>query len=63
MAGQNSGCEISGEGGTSVDRIPDVRYAEKVECWPDRIPDVRYAEKVESWPDRISDVRYPEKVE
>ena len=30
---------------------------------PDRIPDVRYPEKVERRPDRIPDVRYPEKVE
>ena len=29
-----------------ADRIPDVRYPEKVERWPD-IPDVRYPEKVE----------------
>ena len=47
LAGQNSECEISGEGGMSADRIPDVRYPEKVERWPDRIPDVRYPEKVE----------------
>ena len=25
-AEQNSGCETSGEDGTSADRIPDVRY-------------------------------------
>ena len=37
----------------SADRIPDVRYLEKVERRPDRIPDVRYPEKVERWPDRI----------
>ena len=47
------GCEISGEGGTSTDGIPDVRYPEKVERRSDRIPDVRYPEKVELWPDRI----------
>ena len=29
----------------------------------DRIPDVRYLEKVERRPDRISDVGYPEKME
>ena len=26
----------------SADRIPDVRYSEKVERQPDRIPDMRY---------------------
>ena len=26
----------------STDRIPDVRYPEKVERWPGKIPDVRY---------------------
>ena len=31
-AGQNSGCERSGE--RRPDRIPDVRYPEKVERWP-----------------------------
>ena len=56
-AGQNSGCERSGE--RRPDRIPDVRYPEKVERRPDKIPDVRYPEKVEHWPDRIPDVRYP----
>ena len=30
--GQNSGCETSGEGGMSADRIPDVRHSEKVGC-------------------------------
>ena len=43
----HSGCEISGEGGTPADGIPDVRYPEKVECWRDRIPDVRYPKEVE----------------
>ena len=33
-----------------------MKYSEKV-------PDVKYPEKVERHPDRISDVRYPEKVE
>ena len=42
-----AGCEISGEGGTSANRIPDVRYSEKVKRWTDRIPDMRYPEKVE----------------
>ena len=36
-----------------MDRIPDVRYPDKVERRPDRIPDVRYPEKVECRPDRI----------
>ena len=49
LAGQNSGCEISGEGGMSADKILDVRYPEKVECRPDRIPNVRYLEKMECW--------------
>ena len=46
-AGQNSGCKTSGEGGISTDRIPDVKHLEKV---------------VECRPDRIPDVRHPEKV-
>ena len=32
-AGQNSGCEISGECEMSADRISDVRYPEKMERW------------------------------
>ncbi|WJZ80886.1 hypothetical protein VitviT2T_000757 [Vitis vinifera] len=45
-AEQNSGCETSGKGGTSADRIPDVRHPEKVGLRSDRIPDVRHPEKV-----------------
>ena len=47
VAGQNFGCEISGGDGMLADRIPNVRYPEKVEWRRDRIPDVRYLEKVE----------------
>ena len=66
-----SGWNVGGE------EFPDVRYLDKVECWPGKIPDVRHSEKVECWPDRmaavnirvecrrrrIPDVRYPDKVE
>ena len=34
-------------GGTSADKIPDVRHPEKVERRPGRIPDVRHPDKVE----------------
>ena len=40
------------------DRIPDVRYPDKVERRSDKIPDMRYSEKVERRPDRIPGVRY-----
>nr|CAN73157.1 hypothetical protein VITISV_010050 [Vitis vinifera] len=67
-AGQDSGCETSGEGGMAEVRIPDVRHQEKGMAagqdsgyetsgegngaWG-RIPDVRHPEKVERRPDRI----------
>ena len=42
VGGQDSGCEISEEGGTLADRIPDARYPRKVERQRGRIPDVRH---------------------
>ena len=61
LSGQNSECEISGGDGMSEDKIPDVRYPEKVEWRRDRIPDGRYPEEVEWQRDRIPPVpRVPE---
>ena len=40
----------------AADRIPDVRYPEKVEWRRDRIPDERYPEEVEWQRDRIPPV-------
>ena len=53
VGGQDSECDISRVDGTSADKIPDVRYPDKVERRPDRIPDVKYPEKVERRPDKI----------
>ena len=50
---------LSGEVGTSVGQVPDVRYLEKVGCRSDIMAAVRHLDKVERWPNRISDMRYP----
>nr|CAN70477.1 hypothetical protein VITISV_020707 [Vitis vinifera] len=42
LAGENSGCETSGGGGTSRDRIPSVGHPEKMEWRRRRIPGVRH---------------------
>ena len=47
------GCEISGEGETSADKMAAMRHPEKVGCRPDRMAAVRHPDKIERQPDRI----------